>query len=187
MEVFMKKLLLALIVLATVFSCGKSNSTSNSSVSSLSVTGTNETALGSYITSYSSSFGNGYANAYTTWTSLISSQPNTTYYYYKSTQATSTCTTKWSIFYVCSTSSSSSSSYLSKSVVNSSVDITTKQNELIGIINSRSSIYVSGTSYYIYTSDAKIYVIDTRYPIQANPVLIQDNTAKTIEVFSYAL
>ena len=183
----MKKLLLSLIVLASIFSCGKSNSVSSAggaATSGLSstITGTTEVDLATKINN--NTFGTGYASSYLTWAQLIANQPNVTYYFYKSTASSSSCSTKWSIFYVCTSGSSSTATY-SRSVVNSSVDLATKKSELINIINKRSSIQSNGTVYYIYTTDSLYYIIDTSKPLQVNPVQTQSSSA--IEYFGYAM
>ncbi len=183
----MKKLLVSLVVIATIFSCGKKNTvSSNSSVSGLSssVAGAVETSLASQINN--NQFGTGYATYGLTWAQLISNQPNLTYYYATAGLSTVSCETKWTIFRVCSTSSSSSSSSITRQVTNSSVDLNTKKSELINIINARTSIQNSGTVYYIMTS-GKQYIIDTAKPLQANPVQVQDSSTSKVEYFSYAL
>ncbi|MGZ3787513.1 MAG: hypothetical protein ACXVLQ_03270 [Bacteriovorax sp.] len=187
----MKKLLVALMVLATFASCGKNNSVSSSplSTSPLTVSTANASSLASYITNYTTSFGSGYTNSAMTWNQLIANQPNLTYYYYKeaiSSLAPSNCsTTLWGFLNVCTTSSSSSSATLSRTVVNSSVNIVAKQNELIAILNKSRSIQQSGTAFYVYTTDAKLYILDLKFPIQAQPVQTQDSSST--EVFTNAI
>lgn len=188
----MKKLLLSLVVLATIFSCGKNNavssSTSATSGLSSSVTGTTEVDLATKINN--NSFGTGMADYYETWAVVISKYPNLTYYYSKVTPSTSSnCSTKWGIFVICSNSSSSSSTAtISRTVVNSAVDLSAKKSELINIINKRSSISVNNTAYYIYTTDGLYYIIDTAKPLAVNPVQVQQtvNGVNTIEYFNYA-
>lgn len=165
------------MVLATLASCGKDNKVSSSSANNLNVTNPlvtgnasaqelitriNNPAAGFgegliYTTSGSSnqtcgtkwgfinycygSSGSNYATTSTglTWNALAAQQPNIRYYY-----------------------------SLGTIVTHSQVNIATKQNQLIQLLNSASNIQVSGTLYYIQVSGA-YYVIDTRYPIQANP------------------
>jgi hypothetical protein len=174
----MKKLLLSLMVLATLASCGKDNKvssgpatdvvnvtnplTNNNPYAQELVTKINNPAAGFgeglVLTSsgssnqtcgtkwgfinycYGSSGGGNYAvSAGMTWNQLAAQKPNLAYYY-----------------------------NLSQPVAHSSVNIATKQTQLIQLLNSATSIQVSGTLYYIQVSNA-IYVVDTRYPIQANP------------------
>ncbi len=184
----MKKILIALLVLTTVFSCGKKNTVSNngSSTSGLNgnVAGTVEVSLATQINN--NQFGTGYASYGLTWSQAIANQPNITYYFYKSGLSTVSCETKWTIFKICSTNSGGSSSF-SRSVVNSSVNIDSKKSELINIINSRTSIQNSGTVYYIMTSDSKQYIIDTAKPIQANPVQVMNYSTNQVEYFQMAM
>lgn len=169
----MKKLLLSLMVLATLASCGKDNkvssTTGNYNVTNPLVTGNVQaTDLVNRINSYTTGFGEGQIV-----TSAASNQ---------------TCGTKWGFINYCYGSSGSNYAttgltwnalaaqqpniryyYSNQSIVtHSSVNIASKQTELINLLNSATSIQVSGTLYYIQVSGA-YYVIDTRYPIQANP------------------
>lgn len=173
----MKKLLLSLMVLATLASCGKDNKvsstganvdpnvtnplvTSNPSAQEL-ITRINNPGAGFgngvVITSsgssgqtcgtkwgfinycYGSSSGNVAVSAGVTWNQLVAQRPNLSYSY-----------------------------VYAQPVMHSSVNVATKQAQLIQLLNSASNIQVSGTLYYIQVSNA-YYVIDTRYPIQANP------------------
>ena len=49
-----------------------------------------------------------------------------------------------------------------------SVSVGTKQTQLAQLVNTATAVQFTGTLYYIQVSNA-IYVVDTRYPIQANP------------------
>ena len=181
-EDVMKKFLLSIMVLATLSSCGKDNKVSSGAAAAPPVingysnghlTGPSLVAAqdliakinnpatfggGLVITSYGSSNQNcgtkwGFINycygssgggnyAITsgmTWNELAAQKPNLSYYYYYGSQT-----------------------------VHSSVNIATKQAELIQLLNTATALEVSGTLYYIRVTNA-IYVIDTRYPIQANP------------------
>lgn len=176
----MKKLLVALMVLSTFASCGKNNSTGSAAapVSSTALTSVtaNASTLASAITNYSTNFG-------VSWTQMLANQPNLTYYYFKAANAASSCQTKWTIFYVCS--SNTSSATISRQVVNSSVNIASKQAELMAIVNKSSRIQQGGSQVYIYTTDAKLYIFDLSLPIQAQPIQIQDSTS--IEFFGYGM
>lgn len=179
-EDVMKKLLLSLMVLATLASCGKDNKVSSGSSTTnisnplvtsnpyaqelvtrinnpsagfgggvvLTSTGSSNQTCGTKwgFINYcygSSSAGNYAVSAGMTWNQLAAQRPNLAYYY-----------------------------VYSQPVVHSSVNIATKQAQLIQLLNSATNIQVSGTLYYIQVSNA-YYVIDTRYPIQANPSAIQ--------------
>ena len=182
----MKKFLLSLMVLASLVSCGKDNKVSSAATSAFSpittsVQGASE--LGSKIDNYSTQFGLGqvyYYGTTQTWGALANNNLPIVYRYTKSATANnSNCEKKWGIFWVCSTSSSSGSATESRSVVNSSVNVTEKANQLKAIINSQNvliPIVPQGTSYRIQSTDGKQYIIDTRYPIQANPIGISDST-----------
>jgi hypothetical protein len=171
----MRKLLLSLMVLATLASCGKDNAVNggaNTIVTNPVVTGnTSAQDLVNKINNPSTGFGTG---------RLVvnnASTPN--------------CKEKW-IFTYCTTSSSSANQTtttwnalassrsltyqfayfnggLSKSYSHSSVVVATKQKELTDLLNSATNIYVSGTTYTIMVSNTQ-YIIDTQYPIQANPI-----------------
>lgn len=190
----MKKLIVALMVLTSLVSCGKNNSVSSNglSTSPLTVTGAVESQLGSIIDS--SQFGTGAATYYETWNQYIAHMPNVTYVYGTvAVQApSSNCTTSGGFikFTWCSGSSSSSSTtnaVVTRRVVNSAVDITAKRNELKAILNRRASLsqdsYTAGV-YHVITTDNQYYVIDTRYPLQANPVYIQTTSTSAEKIIA---
>ncbi len=194
----MKKLILSFMVLASLVSCGKNNSVgSNTNAYGSNAITTNvqgASQLGSLIDNYRTSFGTGqvyYYNNYQTYGTLANTGLNLGYHYTKSapTSSGSNCERKWGIFWICSYSSSSSSLSTandSRKVSNNSVDILTKMNELKAIINSANPlipIVASGASFRIVTTDGKQYVIDTRYPLQANPIGIM-NSAGTEYLYS---
>jgi hypothetical protein len=197
-EDVMKKLLLSLVVLTALVSCGKDNKVSSSGYGSSAITisdsSGNASALGTYINASETYFGNGYASNYGTWNQTIAALPYYSYKYVTTTYSSgnSNCTVKWSIFYVCSSSSLGSGVSLSRSVLVSSVDIATKRAELAAIVNSAytyngvASIQVSqqssGVIYYIQSTSGVKYAIDTRIPLQANPSAIQQANGQ-IEYF----
>jgi len=167
----MKKLLLALMVLATLASCGKDNKVSSTTANGLTVTNpivTGSTTAQSLINMINSptSFGQGQVVS-------SGSQQN--------------CGTKWGFIYYCTTSSSGGTStgktwaqaiaenpgvtfqYSSgRTVRNIDINITTKQQELINLLNAATNIQSNGPIYYVTTASGQ-YVIDTRYVIQVNP------------------
>ncbi|AUN99654.1 hypothetical protein DOM21_02540 [Bacteriovorax stolpii] len=182
----MKKLLLSMIVLASLVSCGKDNkvSSTNSTLNYSNPYLSGNTQAQTYaqtliaqINSYSSNFGNG----------VISSG-----------SSNQTCDTKWGIFYYCYTSSSGSSGTTTTwnsivastptityqysngvTVRHSDVNIASKQSELISILNAATNVQVqamSGGNVYYITVSGAYYVIDTRYPIQANPSGVQSSS-----------
>ena len=188
----MKKLLLSLMVLATLVSCGKDNKVSSAGVTTSPVTVTNPLVTGSaqaqelitrinnpaagfgegllytgssnqtcgtkwgFINYCYGSSGSNYATTGLTWNALAVQQPNIRYYYSRGTIVT-----------------------------HSSVNIATKQAELIALLNSAVSIQVSGTLYYIQISSGVYYVVDTRYPIQANPSAVANSNG--VEYFVQAI
>lgn len=141
----MKKLLLGLVVLASLVSCGKDNKVSSTSTTtslsnSLLTNNSYATDLANRISGYTTGFGEGYiSNGSTTWNAVIAATPTITYQY-----------------------------STGRTVRNSDVAISTKKSELIALLNSATNVTISGTIYYIQVSGA-IYAIDIRYPIQANP------------------
>ncbi|MEA9355204.1 hypothetical protein SHI21_03285 [Bacteriovorax sp. PP10] len=175
----MKKLLLSLMVLATLASCGKDNKVSSGSTSLVNVSNPLVTSnpyaqeLVTRINNPAAGFGEG----------LI----------YSSASSNQTCGTKWGFINYCYGSSGSTSTTTGltwnalaaqrptvvyqystgRTVRHSDVSIATKQAELIALLNSASNIQVAGTLYYIQVSGA-YYVIDTRYPIQANPSAVSN-------------
>lgn len=191
----MKNLLLGLLVLSALVSCGKKNSVASATVatvgtSPITIADARGVALGGLIDNYTTTFGTGqtlYYNNVFTYQQLINSAANLTLKYTKvATSATSSsnnCEKKW-IFYVCSYSNVSSGTAASVTVSRTentnAIDVNAKINQLKAIINSSKplvGITVSGTSYYIISTDGKEYIIDTKYPLQANPIGIKDSTS----------
>ena len=105
---------------------------------------------------YGSAGGGNYAvQGNMTWNQLAAQNPNLTYYYNFGSRAT-----------------------------HSSVTISTKQAQLLQLLNSAVNIQVSGTLYYIQVSNA-IYVVDIRYPIQANPSALKTAQGEDYLVGAY--
>jgi hypothetical protein len=189
----MKKLIVALMLVTTVISCGKDNkvaSGANSSAndtSAITISDNGGIQLGKMIDSYAAEFGSGttYVNPYIgwkTWREVIALTSNLTYKYTKASYVTNSndnCDEKWGFIQVCTYKNSydsSSAPTFSRSVNHAGVSVSAKQAELRDIINRASSLYpiqVVGTTYYIRTTDGYRYAIDTRLPIQANPTGIQ--------------
>lgn len=171
----MKKFLLALMVLASLVSCGKNNKV-GSAVATSPITGvTNQVilnnpaavALISKIDNPATGFGNG----------LISSG-----------SSNQTCGVKWGIFTYCYSSGSTSTQnsmtwnallvadpdvvfqYSSGRTVTNGVNVTvaSQQASLREILNRATNIQGDGTVFYVTAPGAQ-YVIDTRYSIQINP------------------
>lgn len=169
----MKKLLLSLMVLATLASCGKDNKVSSNGTTSTTtpttvtnplVTGSTQAQALITMINNPSSFGQGTV-------SLGNASQN--------------CQTKWTIFYYCTSTSSAGTTTTWNQIVaqypnlvyqysngntvrHADVNIANKQAELISILNSATAVQVSGYIFYV-TVGSNYYVIDARYPIQANP------------------
>lgn len=167
------------MVLASLVSCGKDNKVASPAAASNTVTNPIVTGnvsaqdLVNKINNPSTGFGTGIL--------------------YVNTANAETCKVKW-IFTICTASSSSANqttiswneiaaksdltyrfaylsgntNSLSKSYLHSSVVIATKQAELVDLLNRATAIYQSGTSYTVIVSGSS-YIIDTKFPIQANP------------------
>lgn len=169
----MKHLLLSLSVLAMLVSCGKDNSVGTpvgAASSAVTISDATGVQLGNYINASESYFAPGLSAFYK-------------YYYTTSTVSTAGngCTAHTSggwikfTYYTCTTSSSSGSGTVT-SVQASAVDLAAKRLELIGYINSSTAgaIYQSSAySYIIRTVSGATITIDSRYPLQANPVQVQ--------------
>ena len=171
----MKKLLLSLMVLATLASCGKDNKvespavTTPGSSNAITISDPVATQLGTVIDNSASYF-------------PVATTSTTARYAYVTTTITASqpvCETKegWlGIKYtVCKAPTTNNNVTPSSYVQVSSVDLATKRNELKGYINSSNAggLIYNGTSYTIRTTSGVVYTIDTRYPIQANPVMVQ--------------
>ncbi len=174
------------MVLGSLVSCGKNNSTSGDTTStapaSITSAVTGGVSLGTSIDNYSTQFGVGQHDYYTTLGAYVNAGNELTYSYTKisSSSNNQNCTTKLFIFKVCT----QTTPVVSRKVSNSSVDITAKINELKGYINNANPLIAIknvGTSYTFNTKDGKTYVIDRSYPLQANPVLVMDENGASME------
>lgn len=181
----MRNLLLSLMVLASLVSCGKDNKVDGVNSNSSNAITLNDpvaTQLGTVIDNSASYF------------AVV---PTTTARYTYATttanSAASNCETKTGWFgikyYVCSSSNNSSNITVSAPIVASSVDLTAKRNELKGYINSSTANggIVNGGSYYmVRTAAGVIYTIDLRYPIQVNPVSVQQANGQITYLYNVA-
>jgi hypothetical protein len=196
LEVVMKNLLIALVVLSSLVSCGKKNvagpTTAVNGLNGLTVTGTTELQLGSMIDNDQFGTGLTYVNGYQeSFKQLITNSPNVTFNYSNIVSTNSTPTSNnnshciGTFYGVCmgtlytqaswSSSSTIANTTVSRSVVGSSVNIIDKKNALKAILNARvGTIQQNGTIYTISTSDSRRYMIDTSLPLQANPAETKD-------------
>jgi len=179
----MKKLLLSLMVLASLVSCGKDNSANSTvataSSSPVTLADTSAANLGNLINSSESTF---------------AAAPAITAYKYKYSVQTiaasgQNCETKegwFGIEYtVCKAASGNNTGLTYKYVTVGSVDLAAKRSELIGYVNSSyaGGVVKYGTYYQVTTTAGVTYIIDTRAPVQANPVLVRP--LSTGEITSY--
>ncbi len=173
----MKHLLLSLSVLAMLVSCGKdkgSNTVAPATSNAVTLNDATAVTLGNLINTSETTFAAVPTNINTA---------NAKYYYSTTVAAAqgSNCTQHTSggwikfTYYTCSSSGNSNQGSVS-SVPVASVDLAAKRAELTGYINSSTAgaIYQSGTTYFVRVSSGVVYTIDTRFPIQANPVQVQD-------------
>lgn len=179
----MKNLLIALVVLSSLVACGKKNTvggttgvvgltnpiTAPTAVETDFLTRVNGNQFGiNMYVGFGSYYGQSMANA-------ISHGANPIYIYANYAAPTviaPNCHNAW-IFRVCNTSTSSGSYQQvteSRRITNSDVNLTNKQNEIIGIFNRKSRVESNGIGgYRILTTDNKTYYFDITLPIQANP------------------
>jgi hypothetical protein len=175
LEVVMKNLLIALVVLSSLVSCGKKNvAGATTAVNGLTSPMVASTAVESdFITRVNGNqFGTGnYQGMRFTDAIAHGSNPQYQYANYTAPAAVSpNCHSAW-VFQVCNSSSSSSyqAPVLGRKIDTLSVATVTKQNEIIAIYNSKAQVFTNGNSFKIITTDNKTYFFDTTLPIQANP------------------
>lgn len=166
----MKKLLLATLVLATIFSCGKKNS----------VASTNQFTVSNPISSVNTD------QRFVNLSSIVSSnrfnlQNYQINYYteYHFADITNTCVTKDGWFGIDYQSCKSTTSN-ETTILNNSVNVDSKRADLVALLNKTVIINsdYNGIVFTIRTSDNITYVIDTKVPIQANPVYTYNNGTK---------
>jgi hypothetical protein len=196
----MKKLILALIVLESITSCGKNNSVSsvpvvnpavNSVGISIAISGSVDSygrvTLANYITDINNNaFGAARADSETF--RFLNSVSGST---------GNGCPVKTVLgglfsYYACSSSSSTSSSnygsYDTVNVIHSTQDLTSKRTELLSLIaqsyqNSNSS---DRKQLYIKATNGDVYTIDFRIPMSANPVVKYIASTGSTRTFDYS-
>ena len=185
----MKKLIVSLIVLASLSSCGKNNSVATNATSAVGTSTVLSASLDQYgrvpLTNYITDVNN---NAFGAARNTVE-----TYQYYSSSGSGSGCTSRLTggfiKFYIwdctSSSSTSSSSTYTTVTVDHGSENLAAKKTELINIIGQ--AVNYSNSSdrrvLYIQTSTG-VYTIDFRIPMSANPVA-QTNSSGT-KYFNYS-
>ncbi len=133
-------------------------------------------------------FGSRMANDYLTWSQLIMDNPSIRYQYSFVKTSPMAKVIREEFSGECSYPAKSDTA-ISKIVVNSNVDLVAKKNELKDMIKSgkRFMLINHGSSFYIKSPDGKILTIDTRYPLEANPVSVQEVGSPLAEVFQGAV
>ncbi|MEA9355205.1 hypothetical protein SHI21_03290 [Bacteriovorax sp. PP10] len=180
----MRNLLLSLMVLASLVSCGKDKSSGAVGSSSSAITLNDQVAvqLGTIIDNSTNYFPTPSPTARYT---FATTSPTT---------ASNNCELKTGWlgikYYYCSSSNNSSNNNSSYGtpILASGVDLAAKRNELKAYINSSyaGAIYNTGATYYIRTTSGVIYTIDTRYPIQVNPVSVQQVNGQVTYLYNVA-
>lgn len=176
----MRNLLLSLMVLASLVSCGKDNSV-GAPVASVTnpVTNTDPSAT-NLVTMINNS--TSYFPAVTSPTATFKIASTT------GSAAQSNCEQKegwWGIkYYVCSSSNNQNLTYTTVTPYN--VDLAAKRNEIIGYINSASAgnIVGSGKIVYIRTTAGVLYTINMNFPLQLNPTAIQQVNGQTTYLYN---
>jgi hypothetical protein len=187
----MKKTLLALLVLASLVSCGKNNSVSSTSTSAL---GTGTSALSSSttdaygripLTTYIANINNnGFAAA---------RADSEIFRFYTSSSSNSGCSLHTALggflsYYSCSGGSASTGTYTTTNVTHSTEDLTAKKNELIGLLGQtyQYSNSADKLQLYIQTTAGDVYTIDFRVPMSANPVVKYTRSSGQTVLFDYS-
>lgn len=191
----MKKLLLSLLVLATLASCGKDNNVSTSGSSGLYTDPlTNPNLSGNYYTNKALADAKMAITNYQTYFGTM--------YLRTSSGSTANCKEKWFGTWCTYKQTTNSSGYTlfnhytaqnpniayifsdGNYVVHSNVDIAAKQNEISNIFASATALsytdYSDGRIFYVRVNN-DYYEINTRYPIQANPVRVNSRILMNIQ------
>lgn len=178
----MRKLILSLMVLASLVSCGKDNKVgAGSSTSAITNTDPSAIQLGTMIDSSEKYFQAGPTYGRYAYLAATTSNSN----------PNQTCEEKEGWFgikyYVCK-SNSTSNTAPNYTYTNANVDLTAKRNEIKGYINNASYGGISSVSGYairIITTSGITYIIDRSVPLQANPVVIQQPNGQSVNYAGY--
>ncbi|MBC7711742.1 MAG: hypothetical protein H7177_00285 [Rhizobacter sp.] len=172
----MKTLLFSLMILATLASCGKSNKVDSNAAAITSVSNplvinsSQGSALVTAINNPTTSFGQGQLSLGGGSTGTCKTVAYIINYCYSGSVSTGSVTTWNQILASYPTLTYQYSN--GQTVRNSDIVVANKQAELAAILNSATSVQSNGYQYYVYTT-AGTYVIDIRYPIQAQPSAVQ--------------
>ena len=187
----MKKFLLALLVTASLVSCGKNNSVSSTNNVNSS-TGTNALSTSGVdqwgrvpLTTYMSNINNNGFGAAIADTEI--------YQIYTSSSSGSGCTLHTALggfltYYTCSGGSSSNGTYSTSTVTHSSENLAAKKAELVSIISQTAQYSNSSDKLqlYVQTTAGDVYTIDFRVPMSANPVVKYTKSSGQTALFNYS-
>lgn len=159
----MKRLLLSIMVMAVLASCGKDNKVnSDLGANGNAYNTTNQLLAGNQAAqeliariNNPASFGQGQTSGpagTTTWNALLATNPSATFRYTNGYSIVST-------------------------VRNSDVVIANKQSQLITLLNSATAVSGVSPVYYVTANNGVIYAIDTRYAIQMNPSALKSGNS----------
>jgi len=172
----MKKLLLALVILSTLVSCGKKNTvgtvTNSGIINAISASTQVESDFltrvnGNQFAVNATYYGEPLAQAI-----ARGANPQYRYANVAAPQAgTQNCHTVLVIFTACGGYSSTSMQTLTitRTVSHTSLSVVDQQNKLISIFNKKQSVSFDGRYFRIFTNDNKTYYFDTALAIQAQP------------------
>jgi hypothetical protein len=193
---FMRNLLLSILVLASLVSCGKdkgANVLTGASNNAINIADATGVQLGGLIDTSETSFG--FAQIGTgNWNQAVAFYPYYSFKYVTTSEASnSNCVQHGGFFkfYTCTYTSGSTSTNVtfSRVVPASSIVLAAKRAELKAIINSAIvpyGIQTLGSRYIIRTTIGVIYTIDTSYPIQANPVSVTQTNGQQEYFYNFA-
>ena len=174
----MKKLLLSLMVLATLTSCGKNNTVSSAApagtigITNPLVTGSTQAQTLIAAINNPAAFGQGAVPV--SGSGQTCKNWGILQYCYSSSSGSTAGTQTWNQLIA----ANPGLTYLytnGLTVRNSDVVVATKQAELVALLNSATNIEINGYAYIITTAAGK-YAIDIRYPIQLQPSAVNSNS-----------
>lgn len=199
----MKKLLLALLVVSSLVSCGKKNAVDTAApVVAAAPAPINANGVSSALSAQLDQWGRVPLANYTAdinnnaFAAARADSETLRFINFSGGSAGNGCTTKTALggfltYYVCSSSSSSSGTYDSFDTVNvihSTENLAIKKTELNGIMNevAQYSNSYDRKQLFITTKAGDVYTIDFRVPMSANPVLKFTKSAGTTKRFDYS-
>lgn len=175
----MKNLLIALVILSSLVSCGKKNTVGGAPVASASAMVGSTAIETDFINKVNGNlFGTGYSSVYNeTYAQAISkgANPKLTYANYAAPAASAAPTPHCILGgLLCGSVSTSSTTFITPTItsVNTlSITVVEKQSAISAIFAKKSRVEQYGpTVFGVLTNDNATYYFDTTMPIQANPV-----------------